>query len=182
MVDDFFKGIREQLPPGCFAPETSWNGSAFIRGLVSLIRPGVAIEIGSHRGTTSAYIAAALKEHNYGRLVCYEMDENLARECSARLSDIWRDGNYCVVVGDFFEKFSYESIGFCFLDIDPKSDYERAWLKINQCMGSGSMLVCHDATYNAQDQCDALRKQLNDAGWWTMLFPQERGFLVAYKP
>jgi predicted O-methyltransferase YrrM len=178
MSEAVFDLIRAQFVPGRLTTETTWNGAAFVAGLVNLCRPFRAVEVGAHNGTTSAYIVRALKENGDGNFVAYELDACRCVEIAVKLGEVWSGGPWAIVSGDFFDLVSPDPVDFAFIDIDPKSDYVRVYESLS--FADGAVLVAHDATLSADD-VHALRLRLASDGWEQFTLPHERGFLVAVK-
>jgi predicted O-methyltransferase YrrM len=160
--------------------DTTWNGAAFVGGLVNLFRPTRAIEIGSCNGFTSAYIGNAMSENGVGSFIAFELDVIRAFETTSKLKAVWPEGSWSVVNGDFFSEVKEDPIDFAFLDIDPKSLYIPAFEKIKHLMGSGSVLVAHDLDYDPL-AVNELREVMAADGWLCLGLHKERGFLVAVK-
>ncbi len=174
-----FEAIRRDFVPGRMTIETSWNGAAFVGGLVNLCRPFRVIEVGAHDGTTSAHIARALHENMTGTFVAYEIEPCHCDQIRMKLSVVWPEGAWDVVEGDFFKTVRPDPVDFAFIDIDPKYEYIKAYQSIN--FADKATLVAHDATLNPVETA-VLRDQMVEDGWKTITLPQERGFLVAVKP
>ena len=178
MSEAVFEAIRGEFTPGRLTTETTWNGAAFVGGLVNLVRPFRAVEVGAHTGTTSAFIANALKMNGTGAFLAYEVNPARCKDLRETLAAVWPDGSWDVIEGDFFETVTPDPIDFAFLDIDPKSDYLRAYESLR--FAPAAVLVAHDADLAAAD-VHPLRLRLADDGWEQVTLPHERGFLVAVK-
>jgi predicted O-methyltransferase YrrM len=171
--------IRRNNGPGTLQTATTWNGAAFVAGMVNLVRPLVAIEVGAHTGSTSAFIIEAIKMNDCGRFIAYEMDIVHAAETKRKLEDLWPGGAWEVKDGDFFKENARGPVNFAFIDIDPKVRYGDAYEDIE--FAPGAVIVAHDITLYP-DEINPFRARLINEGWSTIVLPWERGFLVAVKP
>jgi predicted O-methyltransferase YrrM len=171
--------IRADHPAGSIERETSWNGSAFVYGLVCLFRPERVIEVGCSIGTTSAYIMEALTQIGSGSFIGYEKLPGRAREAEERLQAGYPGGAWSIVQGDFFRTYDSQTIDFAFIDLDPKEHYIRAVDSL--VVRPGGVLVLHDLEF-APDPVGMAAAELKDRGYIVSGFVPERGFAVAIKP
>jgi predicted O-methyltransferase YrrM len=178
MSEAVFEAIRSEFSPGRMTVETTWNGAAFVAGVVNLVRPGRAVEVGAHTGTTSAYIAKALQENGKGCFVAYELDAQRCADNRRFLNLVWPGGAWVVIHGNFFDTVQPDPVDFAFIDIDPKSDYTKAYQSLT--FAPGAVLVAHDADLNPVEVGDLELRLIGD-GWRTFTLKHERGFLVAVK-
>jgi len=180
MSEAVFAGIRAAAPAGCMVVDTTWNGAAFVGGLVNLFHPFRAIEVGACRGFTSAYIVKAIQENGVGTFTAFELDVVRAFETTRNLEAVWPSGSWTVANGDFFAEIKDDPIDFAFIDIDPKELYLPVYEKLKPLMFAGSVIVAHDLDYDPPP-INALRSVLVADGWECIGLHKERGFLVAVK-
>ncbi len=180
---DEFNWTRGNLPAGCMCKATSWNGAAFVGGLVALKNPKHTIEIGCAGGTTSIYMARALCDLGLGgKLVCYDTDTAACQETMRRLEEVWPLGDWRVICGSFFDDpvYSGDPVDFAFLDIDPKGEYVNAFNRVK--FNDKAICVSHDLTLqNEGRHVEAVGEIMRAQGWQVMGLPWERGFLVGMK-
>jgi predicted O-methyltransferase YrrM len=180
MSEAVFAGIRAAAPAGCMITDTTWNGAAFVGGLVNLYSPFRVIEVGACRGFTSAYIARSIRDNGVGHFTAFELDVARAYETSQRLEAVWPGGSWAVANGDFFAEVTDDPIDFAFIDIDPKSLYLPVYERLKPLMVPGSVIVAHDLDYEPPP-INGLRAALVADGWGCLGLHKERGFLVAVK-
>ena len=172
------EAIRGEYPNGTLTTATTWNGAAFVAGLVNLKRPYRVVEVGANVGVTSAFLANAIRDNGTGLLLAYELDLANCLEARNRLAALWPEGSWEVVEGDFFEMVTPDPVDFAFIDIDPKEDYTKAYEALT--FAPGAVIVAHDIDlYPAE--IIPFAERLKADGWNTLTLPWERGFLVAVK-
>jgi len=121
-----------------------WDGMAMeyeyqvlLQSLVLASKPELVIETGTGRGYTSAFIADALVENGFGKLITFEPDPKFAEEARANLA-----GMPVEVVNAPSSTYTGRDPDFLFLDSGPeyrKDEIER-WLS-----RPGLLVAVHDA-------------------------------------
>lgn len=175
-----FSRLMAERIPGRMETETPWNGSAFIAGVVNLMRPSLCIEVGCHDGSTSAYIVKAMRDNCCGRFVGYEIDPLRASAAEDKCADVWPGGEWTIEAGDFFVKVTKDAIDFAFIDIDPKEYYSTAFDAIT--WAQSATMIAHDTQLDgAVDTLARFRSYIEDRGWSCIELKPERGFLLAVR-
>ena len=178
-----FEELASAFPPHLVVTESTVGIFKINYGMIRYCRPSNVVELGSHTGQTSAFMMLALRENGAGFYAGYEKAPAYARaaeELCDRLLPNWRSiGRF--EVGDFYEREDRSILAdFVFVDIEPKQRYMDAFRKINPL--PGCTVLAHDATHpGIGSHVMNFRRQLMDDGWTTLVFPQERGLVVARK-
>jgi len=177
-MNPILEAIKYEFPNGTLTTATTWNGAAFVAGLVNLQRPYRTIEVGANVGVTSSHILNAIRENGTGLFLAFELEPRHCAEVKARLHALWPEGPWQVVEGDFFKTITPDPVDFAFIDIDPKEDYTKAYEALT--FAPGAVIVAHDIDlYPAE--IIPFAERLKADGWNTLTLPWERGFLVAVK-
>ncbi len=115
-----------ELPRGLEYHRGEWGmGSASIEeawllyGLITSCKPQLVIETGTETGWTTAWIAQALTDAAYGRLITVEKDQKKAQAASERIAGMELASRVEVVCDDSLKaiaSLSDYSVDFAFLD------------------------------------------------------------------
>ena len=175
-----YEVMKRTYKDGEMMPESSAATFEFLYGLVRLLKPMRIVEVGSHNGVALSWLVRAAVENKNGALVVgYEIDPRLRAEAVQRL-ELCAPGERWQVKGDFFAEPAPVECDFCFLDIDPKSDYQRAFQRLS--IAEDGMLVADDMLRgeHAADALDFSYKEfVGNPAWHTVMLKGERGVLMA---
>jgi hypothetical protein len=171
--------VRRLTPPDVRQPETTWPGAAFVYGVVAMLAPERAVEVGCCIGTTSAWIYRALDERSRGHLDCYEIDA-ISRDRTEDLLQSLYPGGRWSIYGDFFSDYDGGPVDFAFIDPEPKDLYLSAFERIK--WASSAAFLAHDSTPPGswQDVVN-LVPVAKAAGFRCFNVTRERGFILGLR-
>jgi len=152
----------------------------FLRALVTTIKPSLVVETGTFLGVSTIWIARALRENGFGRIITCEYDPEVFARAKAKIeaSDV-ADLIECRNESSLDMKVE-GTIDFLFSDSDMpirEQEVRRYLPQLNPC----GVIAMHDASSHLKTVRDAALKLEAEGLISVVLLPTPRGLVLAQK-
>lgn len=149
----------------------------FLYSLMLAVKPSLVVETGTHLGLSAKYMAEAIKENGFGKVITCETRECYLDIAYPRLAPLAKWVN--VVKGSSLELEVQDPIDILFCDSDPRirmQEVSHFWDKLHV----NSLILIHDVNSGCHNE---LRQEL--LGWHDRLsivmLPTPRGLAICQK-
>ena len=159
------------------APE---NGQ-FLAILIRSIKAQNVLEVGTSKGYSSIWIAAALKETG-GKLITLEFDSQRAEEAQAHLREVGLDHIVQVRVGNALDEIPKCDVTFdlVFLDAE-KNEYRRYLELVLPNIRPGGLILADDTVTMRDEMPDYIEFVFNTPMLHSVDIPLDDGVILSYK-
>lgn len=148
----------------------------FLRSIVQVTKPDLAVETGTYKGASAAAIAAGLEQNGHGHLVTIEQDEELAKRAAERLRRL----PVSVVQGNSREYVPPKKIDFLYLDSSRKiRGLEFAHYR--RYLSRRAVIIWHDSSPEHRTVFRQVEELRRKGEIDRLILPTPRGLSVAMR-
>lgn len=115
----------------------------FLYSIVKCWKPNLIVETGTHLGISSAYMAQALKENQYGQIITYEVISSLQKQAVQLWKEIEVQEHIQSLLQSSLKADIKTDIDILFLDSEPQYRFDEFiyfWNKVKP----GGLIIIHD--------------------------------------
>ena len=140
----------------------------FLYGLVRMMKPERICETGTHQGIASSYMAAALKENDFGHLDTIEWEGQHLNTARERWAELGLEKFITFYIENSLEFAAQHLYDIILLDTEPQIRFEEL-LKFEKNLKDGGIVMIHDL---GGGMCQVENKELG-FGWPFGKLPKE---------
>jgi len=152
--------------------------SELLYGLVRMLKPKLLVETGTYKGFTTAWLADAIKENNYGEFISCDINEEYITLAQKYLSSLELSKFVELRCISSYLVEELKEADFIYSD----SDYQCRAKEI-ELAKKGCIIVIHDTTLESWKRYSPTSKYLGDtlATYDGLTFDVSRGFSIIRK-